>query len=68
MGNATQHRRDDALLLASLTLVLFVSPSVSWWFSDSLPWYLPYLLWLGVIMIAAWSARPRTRREHLDDD
>jgi hypothetical protein len=31
-----------------------VSPLVRWWAADDSPWYLPYLLWLLLIVLAAW--------------
>ena len=56
--------RDRAILLALLMLALFASPAVSWWLSAGPPWYLPYLLWLAVIVLAAWqSRRPRPPRD-----
>jgi hypothetical protein len=55
--------RDRAILLALLMLTLFASPAVSWWLDTHPPWFLPYLLWLAVIALAAWQARtPRPRK------
>jgi hypothetical protein len=56
-----QAGRDRAVWLGLLVLVLFGAPSVSWWLGSSPPWYLPYLLWLAVILLAARYARPGKR-------
>lgn len=60
--------RDRAVLLGLLMLALFAAPEISWWLGMSPPWYLPYLLWLGVIVLAAWQSRSNARQEHADDD
>lgn len=58
--------RDRAVLLALFTLALFADPAVSWWLNATPPWYLPYLLWLAVIALAAWQARAPRRSERRD--
>lgn len=60
--------RDRAVLLGLLTLALFAAPDISWWLGMSPPWYLPYLLWLAVIVLAAWQSRINARQEPGDDD
>jgi len=61
--------RDRAVLLALLMLALFASPAASWWLDAQPPWYLPYLLWLAVIILAAWQTRtPRSPRSPKDRD
>jgi hypothetical protein len=55
--------RDRAVLLALLALALFATPTISWWLTAAPPWYLPYLLWLAVIVLAAWQARSPNRRK-----
>lgn len=57
-----------AVLLALLMLALFASPSVSWWLDADPPWYLPYALWLAVIVLAAWQAWAAGRAGRRDDD
>jgi hypothetical protein len=49
--------------LALLVLLLFAAPSASWWLATSPPWYLPYLLWLAVIVLAAWQARRSAKHD-----
>ena len=44
-------KRENTLLLTLLALFLFVSPLTAVWASDNAPWFLPYLLWLGIILI-----------------
>lgn len=39
-----------ALLLA---LLLLISPLRQWWASLDAPWYAPYLLWAGLILLSA---------------
>ena len=48
---------DKVLLLFLATLFLLLSPLSRWWAADDSPWYLPFLLWLGVILVAAWLNR-----------
>ncbi|WP_172838745.1 hypothetical protein [Solemya velesiana gill symbiont] len=46
------------LLLVLLALFRFALPLTIWWASNTSPWFLPYLLWLFIILIGAWlSAR-----------
>jgi hypothetical protein len=42
------------LLIASLVLL---PPLFTLWISVDLPWYLPYLVWLGIILLSAWLQR-----------
>lgn len=60
--------RDRAVLLGLLALALFATPDTSWWLGSSPPWYLPYLLWLAVIALAAWQSRSSRRQGHRHDD
>lgn len=59
--------RDRAVLLGLLTLALFVSPDTSWWLGLSPPWYLPYVLWLVIIALAAWQSRRSQQQEKSQD-
>lgn len=62
------HGRDLAVLLGLLLLALFAAPQLSWWLGGHPPWYLPYLLWAAVIVLAALIARRLARTEHKHDD
>ena len=42
------------LLIASLVLM---PPLFTLWISVDLPWYLPYLVWFGIILLSAWLQR-----------
>ncbi len=46
--------RDRVWLLALLLLLIFASPLLTFWSMPDSAWYLPYLLWLLIIVIAAW--------------
>ena len=42
------------LLIASLVLL---PPLLGLWFSVDSPWYLPYLIWFGIIMLSYYLQR-----------
>ncbi|MEJ2618804.1 MAG: hypothetical protein P8163_00810 [Candidatus Thiodiazotropha sp.] len=50
---------DRTIALLLLILLLFSSPVMMWWTSPGRDWYLPYLLWLGVIVFIGWVNRRR---------
>lgn len=54
--------RDLAAILGLLALWLFGFPVSVWWLLGTPAWYLPYLLWLGVILLAVLAQRWRSRR------
>ena len=64
MRNPHERERqiDKTLLLGLFILLLFTTPILAWWGKPDSPWYLPYLLWLGIILIIAWVHR-RGRHE-----
>lgn len=37
--------------------LLLLPPLQDLWFSDESPWYLPYLVWLGVIVLSYYLQR-----------
>jgi hypothetical protein len=43
------HSRNHSLVAAFVLLLLFVTPFNRLWATPQLPWYLPYLLWAGII-------------------
>ena len=45
---------ERTILLALLALFLFASPFTGWMASGQHAWFLPYLLWLLIILIGAW--------------
>ena len=48
----TNDLRDSSGLIALLGILFFGSPLIDWWVSADNPWYLPYLLWLIIIVLA----------------
>ena len=58
-----EKQRESTLLLGLFILFLFASPLTLWWAADDHPWFLPYLLWLLIILIGAWL---RNRYRHYD--
>ena len=44
--------RDASVLIALLGILFFGPPLIDWWVSEDNPWYLPYLLWLIIILLA----------------
>ncbi|WP_127476896.1 hypothetical protein [Sulfurivermis fontis] len=63
----TQNERqlDRVVLLFLLALFLLVSPLLDWWAADGNPWYLPYLIWLGLI-VAMYRLQRRARQDSHD--
>ena len=54
---------DAVMIVFLLAALLFVSPVIYLWTSRLSPWYMPYLLWLVVIIAAALVSRLRSRHE-----
>ena len=49
-----ERQLDRTLALGLLIILLFSAPLVAWWTSPGSPWYLPYLLWIAIILLIAW--------------
>ncbi len=61
MMRPPSNKNTDKSLVAAFVLVLiFVTPFTSLWSRGEWPWYLPYLLWLGAILLLAL---PLSRRQ-----
>lgn len=58
-----EQHQESTLLLFLFALFLFASPFTAWWASDHNPWFLPYLLWLLIILIGAWLAALYSRHD-----
>ncbi|MFA7097526.1 MAG: hypothetical protein WC383_13730 [Gammaproteobacteria bacterium] len=56
----THRHIDSAILLFLFALFLLASPLVQWWASDGSPWYVPYLIWFGILGLVAWMQRRRS--------
>jgi hypothetical protein len=50
---------DTVVLVFLLGVFLFVSPFSAWWGAVARVWYLPYVLWLGLIVLIAWVVHRR---------
>ena len=42
---------DRVILLFLFALFLLLSPIINWWAADTSPWYAPYLIWGGLILL-----------------
>lgn len=62
--DAASGRLDRVLLLLLLALFLFLSPFTAWWAAAEPPWYVPFLLWAGLITLVAVT---QTRRPPDDE-
>ncbi len=62
MPNVNRHK-DISILLGLLVLLLFASPLTDWLGTRGLPWYLPYLMWLSVVLLAALAFRRKPEDE-----
>lgn len=56
-----ESRLDRVILLFLFALFLLLSPLLNWWAADDSPWYVPYLIWLVIIVLAFFLER-RMRR------
>ncbi len=54
-----ERQLDRTLALGLLILLLLSAPIMIWWTSPDSPWYVPYLLWLAIILVTAWFQRRR---------
>lgn len=52
---------DAVVVVFLIAAALFVSPFLLIWTAPSSPWYVPYLLWLGVIALILIVDRLRSR-------
>ncbi len=62
MTRAPSNKNTDKSLVAAFVLVLiFATPFTNLWARSEWPWYLPYLLWLGMILLLVLSRSRRNR-------
>ena len=45
-------RKELAVILGALLMLLFISPVAGWWAAPGLSWLTPYGLWLLVVLAA----------------
>ncbi len=48
---------DRSLVTALLLILVFVTPFAGLWSRVLMIWYLPYVLWLGIVILIAFSLR-----------
>lgn len=62
MSEIPTHRLiEKTVAVALLLLVLFASPFLNWWSQSGLPWYAPYLFWLGIILLTAMAQKYKSK-------
>ena len=45
------------IVVAFVALLVLLPPLSRLWLDESSPWYLPYLIWFGLIVLAYWLQR-----------
>lgn len=58
-NNGNSRSIDGVVLLFLFGVFLFLSPFTYWWAAVAQVWYLPYLLWLGLVGLIAWVTHRR---------
>jgi len=53
---------DRVVLLFLFAVFLLSPPLLRWWSSPGSGWLLPYVLWLSIIILAAWLQHRRDAR------
>jgi len=55
----TTELRPTEITIVMLVVVLLVllPPLSGIWLGDHSPWFLPYLIWLGIILLSYWLQR-----------
>lgn len=54
---------DRVIILFLFALLVLVSPLLNGWAADDAPWFLPYLIWLGLIGLIFWLQRRSAGRD-----
>ncbi len=63
MSRAAAGNGPVSLLLLAVGLFLFLSPFTHWWNQQNLPWYTPFLIWLGYIIVIGIAVGRRRRHD-----
>ncbi len=45
------------IVMTLISLMLLLPPLLNLWFAISSPWYLPYIVWFGIILLSFWLQR-----------
>lgn len=64
--NTKDLRHDRIILLLLFALFLLAPPLLEWWAKDDAAWYLPYLIWLALI-VPIFILQRRARRDPDDE-
>ncbi|MFA5626653.1 MAG: hypothetical protein WCX90_07330 [Thiohalomonadaceae bacterium] len=59
-----ERQLDRFVFLFLLALLLLASPLLDWWAVDDAPWYLPYLIWFGLILALFGLQRSVQQNRH----
>lgn len=54
---------DGVLLVFLFAAFVLLPPFIGFWAIPDAPWYLPYIVWLGIIVLVALVQSKRHRRE-----
>ncbi len=42
------------IVVSLISLLVLLPPLINLWFDTTSPWYLPYLVWSGIIALTYW--------------
>jgi len=59
----SERHLDRVILVFIFALFLLISPFKQWWTAEGSAWFLPYVLWLGIIALAFLVQRWRARHD-----
>lgn len=45
------------IVVVLISLLVLLPPLFTLWIDVDLPWFLPYLVWFGIILLSAWLQR-----------
>jgi uncharacterized membrane protein len=45
------------IVMVIVALLVLLPPLSNLWFGDHAPWFLPYLVWFGIILLSYWLQR-----------
>lgn len=54
-----ERQLDRTLALGLFIILILSTPVMIWWTAKESPWYVPYLLWVLIIVCIAWINRRR---------
>ena len=59
MGLRTEPGRPltSLVLVFLFGLMMYATPFFTWWAVEESPWYLPYVIWLAIILLVAFAQR-----------